>query len=327
MVAQLKTLLLENRANWGLPTGGAWNFWLYNNWHPHDANLDIMWFHDNDEFPCVITKLDCEPRTLVREFEGLTRLSPLASSHVPKPLQFGKFGDFWALWMEGVPGLPFQPDGSEKALHSIVQMLVSIHSALRTQSSGSATERRLRIAAVPLETVARFGNSAAVRDGCARLSRRIDDQWIGALPVIPQHGDLYLENIISFRGHPYVLDWETFGVIDLPFYDLLTFLLSLLMPHWAVPKNFDHRLVQQLSKLLEHYASRMGLPMPDPELLLPLVLANWFQLMWMDGRKEFTERMYGLISHFFEHPDAWRPLCSPLQNLCSGKTGECRNQP
>ena len=311
MVKQLNTFLSENSTVWGLPAAGAWNFWLYNNSHPHCANLDIMWFHSNDEFPRVVTKLDHKPKALAREFENLAQVHCCAPGYVPKPLSFGLVDDFWALWMEGMPGLPFGTGDAAQSLRQIVEMLVSIHSAVRDGRRRTGAERHRQAVVEPFESVAQFGDSAAVRAGCARLSAEIGEPWVNSLPVIPQHGDFYPGNVILFHGQPRVLDWETYGTIDLPFYDLLTFLISLISPDGAMPARLDPGLAHQLPALVEIYAAGIGLPASDLEYLLPLTLVNWFHLMWLDGRTRFAVRMYRMIEHFFEHPGWWQQAFLP----------------
>lgn len=158
----------------------------------------------------------------------------------------------------------------------------------------------------PIASVTQFGESAAVISGCARLAEMADRDWIGSLPVIPQHGDLYPGNVILFHGRPHVLDWETFGAIDLPFYDLLTFLVALLGANGDPPERWDAALAGQAPAVIELYAGRVGLPPAAVELLLPLTLLNWFHLLWRDGRERFAARMYRTIEHYFDHPDVWR---------------------
>ena len=50
----------------------------------------------------------------------------------------------------------------------------------------------------------------------------------GQLPCCPQHGDLWAENIIMAGGKQWVIDFETFGEVQVPLYDDLTLVLSAL---------------------------------------------------------------------------------------------------
>ena len=308
MVKTWSSFLLSHCLDWGLPSSGDWNFLFYNNYHPQCVNLDLMWFHDAERFPSVATKLDRNPEILEREFENLRRVHSRAPEWVPRPLSFGRLGEFWALWMEGLPGTRFQiPRGdASPILRQVAEMIASIHAAVCSQEPPTGPVRYRRMVTEPIASVARFGDSAAVISGCARMVEAVDRAWIGSLPVIPQHGDLYPGNIILFHGRPQVLDWETFGAIDLPFYDLLTFLIALMGANGDPPKQWDAALAGQAPALIGLYGGRLGLPVSAVERLLPLTLVNWFHLLWRDGRERFALRMYRTIEHYFNHPDMWR---------------------
>lgn len=313
MISQWKGFLLEKAAEWDLPQSGKWSFLFNNNYHPHASNLNLLWFHDGDEFPRVVTKAFRDPQLPKREFENLQRVYSRASAWVPKPLHFGLQGQFWTLWMEGVPGMRFRT-GKHYApamLRSVVEAVARMHGAVRNGGRRSDLERYRRMVSEPLQTVGKFGASDSIRAGCAGLAARCSAEWVDSLPVIPQHGDLFFSNILSDRGKWRVVDWESFGTIDLPFYDLFTFLLSLLRAGGETPGRWDPSLVKQAPVLVECYAQVLGLSPAAVPLLLPLTLANWFHLQRSDGRKEFTDLLYKTIEHYFEHPAVWERAFLP----------------
>jgi len=312
MLTQLNTFLSENCPDWGLSASGNWDFWFYNNSHSHATNLDIMWFHGDDDFPRVVTKLDRKPDALAREFENLSRVHSCVPEHSPRPLNFGPLGQFWALWMEGLPGLPLPQEYSSQSLGSIVDMLLTIHSGVRETHRKDEFGRYRRLVEEPLEDVGTSTTSPSVRTGCTQLLREIDKDWLNSLPIIPQHGDLYPGNVILSRNRLHVLDWETFGIVDLPLYDLMTFLVSPLITDGATPSNLDPKAVQHMPPAVGRYAARMGLTISDLELLLPLTLINWYRLMKVDGREKFPPRMLRLIDHYFEHTEIWRRTFLPV---------------
>ena len=59
---------------------------------------------------------------------------------------------------------------------------------------------------------------------------------------------------------------------------------------------------------MNRYEHGLGETFPHVSLCLPLTLANWFHLQWVDGRREFTTRMYQTIQHYFEHADLWEEV-------------------
>ena len=295
--------------------GGTWKCLFNNNYQPHYTCFNLLWFHDRGEFPRVVTKVHREPGILQREYQNLTRVHACAPALVPKPLHLGLQDEFWMLWMDGVPGWRINPkDVSPAKLRSLIAMVTSLHGAVRDSNSLPNPDRYRQIVGGPLDTVARYGESASVKAGCAGVAARCSADWVRTLAVIPQHGDLFFSNILAHRGQWRVVDWESFGTIDFPFYDVFTLLLSLLRPGGDTPEQWDAALVKQAPVLMASYARALGLSVAGIPLLLPLTLANWFHLQWTDGRQEFCDRMYTTIQHYFEHPDGWESAFLPARS-------------
>lgn len=309
-MSECRGFLLEKAAEWDLPRTGEWNFLFSNNYQPNYSTLALLWFHNGSEFPRVVTKLIREPQVLTQEFKNLREVYRCAPHLVPKPLHLGLQGEFWALWMEGAPGWRF--DARERSapstLRSMVEMLGAMHGALRQSGAERDPGRYSRVISGPVRTLAQFGQSASVADECARLLDRANASWLDSQPVIPQHGDLFPGNLLHYGQQWHVLDWESFGIVDLPFYDLFTLLLSLLCAKGYNPEQWSPALVKQIPGLIECYARRLGLSPADAPLLLPLTLANWFHVQWSDDRGEFINRMYPMIEHYCEHTDRWRRI-------------------
>jgi aminoglycoside phosphotransferase (APT) family kinase protein len=311
MIREWKSFLEENARVWGFPRD-KWEFLLHNNYHPHCSNINLLWFQADADYPLVVTKLYRQPEILRREFDNLTRVHASAPAWVPRPLHFGFQGSFWALWMEGRRGSRYTGTTvhSMDTLRALADMVASLHGAVR-QNAEAAEDRYERLVAMPLETVAGFGGSSAVRQGCALLAERVTREWMRLLPVIPQHGDLFSDNLLVDQGRLSVIDWETFGAIDLPFYDLLTLLLSLLRAQSDAPEQWPAALVRQAPELVDRYSRALQLPTGWVTLALPLTLVNWFHLQWSDGRGEFTKVMYSTLEHYFKQPQAWERVFQP----------------
>jgi len=304
MISEWKACLAGNAAQWGMPESGDWRFLLYNNYHPHCSDMDLFWFHNGGTYPRAVTKILREPTRGEREFANLRQVYAFASEWVPRPLHFGPQGRFWTLWMEGVPGAPFQGSLTPEVLQSMTAAVSGIHRAL-IGTAVKSEGRWQRVVAAPLESLAAFGDAAAVREGCDRIRARASAEWLDGVPEIPQHGDLYAGNLLVDGDRWRVVDWEGFGLTDLPAYDLYTLLLSLLRPDGHGPAEWNARLMQQMPSLVEAYGKRIGLAAGDMPVLLTLTLANWFYLQWRDGRTEFSERLYRTIQDHFEHEASW----------------------
>jgi aminoglycoside phosphotransferase (APT) family kinase protein len=215
--------------------------------------------------------------------------------------------EFWMMWMAGVPGLRFPRRSSYPVpvLQSMVDMLASIHHALARPAGESSADRHERMVARPLTALMEWGPSAEVRASCRTLAAESSAAWLQQLPVIPQHGDIFVDNVIRDRDRYYLVDWEVFGAVDLPFYDLLTLMISLLRASGETPERFNPNLVRQVPLLVERYARRMGLPLSLVPKLIPLTMANWFYLHWLEGRRPIMESMYASIDRYFKNRGAW----------------------
>jgi aminoglycoside phosphotransferase (APT) family kinase protein len=305
MVAVWKSFLLDRIAEWRLPVGGEWSFIIHNNYHPHISNLNVMWFHNGGMFPRVMLKFCDHPAPLKVEFENLRRAHECAPAVVPSPLHFGPQGPLWGLWMEGVRGTApstvqcCSPD----VLSHLVEIVASVHAAVGRPHDKPDSDRYRRMVGEPIEAVTQFGSSAAVKAGCSQLAAAVSADWLNALPVIPQHGDVYSGNILSHKSRFHIVDWESFGAIDLPFYDVLTLLYSLLRDTGPTPATWDPTLVKLAPTLVRSYAQRLQLTAADVSHLLPLTLVNWFNLHLKEGRKASTDKIYQTIQQYFEDPE------------------------
>jgi hypothetical protein len=190
-------------------------------------------------------------------------------------------------------------------LLSMVDMVIGIHKGVKVDAEACDSTRYTRMVVKPLDALSQFGSSRSVHLGCKALAERISPGWISMLPKIPQHGDLFIDNVLHYQDQWHAVDWETFGAVDLPFYDLLTLVLSLMGAPGKDPASSSTRLEQQIPLLIARYGLALDVPDSWISNLLPLTLANWFYLHWLEGRKPIMEKMYKNINDYFEHTDLW----------------------
>jgi hypothetical protein len=326
MIAEWLDFLRQKAPDWNLPAGDKWTCLFHNNYHPHCKSINLLWFYEDAKFPGVVAKLYREPEILQREFANLKAGFAASPRHVPRPLHLGPLGDYWTLWMEGVPGYQFRPEAvhTRGALRSVVDATISIHSGLQTSSDRPDPARWQRMVADPLNTVSRFGSSALIQERCSSLASSISPDWLMSLPTIPQHGDLFLGNILCHRGVARIVDWESFGFVDLPLYDLITFCFSLLrgeddraepLPRWAM---------NQMPPLIGRYCKAVGLDNLELRWLVPLSLMNWFQLQWSEGKREFSQGLYRFIEDYFRRPERWEAFLAAAESAGAGTNGSRR---
>jgi hypothetical protein len=311
MLAAWKEFLLKSLADWKIPADGEWRPLLHNNYHSHYRGINLLWFRGREAFPSVVTKLHSERSIIEHEFSNLRAVHASCPDCSPRPLHCGPTGDHWALWMTGVPGNRFpMGDCSRGTFESVADTIIALHRGIRRQRNSADDSRHRRMVLEPLKTVADFGRSPVVQDGCRRLAGTISGDWADSLPVVPQHGDLYVGNLLSDRNHWHIVDWESFGSIDLPLYDLLTFCLSVLRAGSNAADQWRSPMVRHASRTIKRYCEAFDLSPEDSRKLLPLTLANWFHLQWTDGRQEFSRELYKSIDHYFRCQNLWEKILS-----------------
>jgi Phosphotransferase enzyme family len=331
-----KQLLCTRAAEWGLPAGGEWNLLFHHNSHPTWPTMNLLWFYGKDQFPRVVTKICRRHSVLAQEFQSLEAVYSATPRYVPRPMHLGETDGFGMLWMEGVPGRRIPP-GKRRAsmVAASVDMLVSIHAAVNRGVDFSAEDRHARMVVTPLETAFQCGNPA-VRKGCLALLEQATAEWLRAVPVIPQHGDLFIDNVLTYRDEYHIVDWDSFGDIDLPFHDLITLLLSFLEAYTIAPDRWSPDLRRQLPSLVGRYAGGLHLPTPLAGVLLPLALANQLYLhcrtierrlppeharraemgaqavplvdfiKTFEGPRGAAAVMHAALEHYFEHAAFWQ---------------------
>jgi aminoglycoside phosphotransferase (APT) family kinase protein len=308
MIGRLKACLLARSGEWGLPQSAEWSFLFYNNYHPHCSDMDVLWFHNQENYPRLVTKMSREPERLRGEFASLRQVHAAAPKWTPRPLDFCAEGPFWTLWMQGVPGARFTGRPAGAVLSSMVETIAGIHAAVRSPKTGAQPDRFRSSVAEPLRVLSEFGPALAVPEGCRRLLAAAGPERFQTLPVIPQHGDLYDGNLLRHSGGWYVVDWESFGMVDLPAYDLYTLLLSLLLADGQTCRQWRPELAARIPGLVKLYGERLELSEADLAMMLPLTLANWFYVHWRDGRASFLKRMYPTIADYFENREQWETV-------------------
>jgi hypothetical protein len=313
MIQEWKRFLFDRAAEWTLPKSREWNYILYNNYHPHISSMSLFWFYNNENHPRVVTKMFHDPEIPTREFANLQQVYASVPTLAPKPLHLGEVGGLWTLWMTGLPGVHLGRAGacSFSVQKEIAGMVAELHCAVSHLAGSSAPDRWRRAIVEPIEAVAGYGDSVIVREGCRRLMAKITPEWLSGVRRIPQHGDLYFGHLLSDKSRWHIVDWESYGVIDLPFYDLCTLLLSMFWESGNTPNRWDRKLIEQVPALMRSYALTVGISPGEISVLLPLTLVNWFHLQWADGRKDFSARMYEALGHYFEHENVWERIFIP----------------
>lgn len=299
MISDWKALLERNSAEWGVSESReAWSFLLHNNYQPHYSNLHVLWFR-KDRYPVVVTKVFPERVLPEQEFLNLKEAYACAPEWVPRPFGLYEQGRFWTLWMSAAPGRRLLPgDLSETAVDRFCDGLATIHNRIAARRSPNS-RRFDDCVREPLEAATQKCVGTELSGECIRLRAKYTESWLGSLRPLPQHGDLYGGNVIVDGPQWRILDWETLGRVDLPFYDLLCFLFSI---ETAMPRHWGAALRQYAARSIARYSAACGCKLQDFTFLLPLLLANRAHMLLSTERKA---KAIAALQDYFRCPLEW----------------------
>lgn len=298
MINQCRSLLETHVTEWGLPVERDWTFLVYNNYNPRYSNLNIFWFQQHQQTPLVMTKVFPEASLPSQEFQNLQDVYAYAAEAVPRPLGLYQQDDFWTLWMTAVPGSRLTTDLlSDTAIDQFSDALARIHSGVAGKRSpqpatsdpgGDFFEAAIQ-------------RSESLAANCRRIRAEYTQSWLEAMPKLPQHGDLYTDHILVGGSNSWhIVDWETLGEIDLPYYDVITLLLSLAGE--APPRAWNAGLERYGRRLLARYSKSLQLAPQDFLRLLPLILARWARAQRSPARESSA---YSVLEDYFSHAREW----------------------
>ena len=191
---------------------------------PHFAarmsgNLGILFYLENGDFYLVrvglLTRLD-------REYRGLTTAYRAMPSNVPEPIRLAAYGNYQVFVTRGIHHKPLFPlHGAadvEVFMEGISSYLATSSRAFR-QSGVPVSSRRLKEALRAATDVVQWPSWEDYFERALAIVQRLS-------PTL-QHGDFAINNIGRRNGQLVFFDWEDFGEIDLPGFDLAILLLSI----------------------------------------------------------------------------------------------------
>jgi len=182
------------------------------------GNIGLLFYLENGEF--YLTKVGLSTR-LDREYRGLSEAYRAMPSNVPEPIRLATYHRYQVLVIRGIPHEPLFPLRRADVgvlKEGIISFVASSSCAFRQSGRSESLER--------------------LHEALRNASRRV--QWpdwekywervrlfAERLTPVRQHGDLAVNNIGVHKGKLIFFDWEDFGEIDLPGFDLSMLLLSM----------------------------------------------------------------------------------------------------
>lgn len=245
MIGAVRNFLVRHQLT-GDTTRLAWNVEIGRNFLFHV-------FNQNGAF---VTVKVLRTGGIEREYQSLQDAFQLLPEYVPAPLAFGKSQGLGMLACEGVRHARLSNVMLAQARDRLVRgmrdySVRSVH--YFTMRNASASHLRT------FEEILAGLGDRALSDVMTGYLRELNLGRIEALPHVRQHGDLVANNVGITDTGIVIFDWEDFGRVHLPGFDVGVFLTSCLkydstlVKRWfegATPEVLE-AVVQDVCKVLE----------------------------------------------------------------------------
>lgn len=283
---------------------------MYNNCDSSNSSILLIIFARGMKHPGVVVKLCRRIMIGKREYENLCAVQDRIRHLSPVPLFFDTIDSFGVLGMSALPGNRISTwDERVDRLPALVDRLISFH---RSVHLGNMDEdHSVRCFREPFEAVRKLKGYTEIVATFGRMGEALTPLFQKtSLPRLPQHGDFYFDNILIDGERISVVDWEDFGEIFLPGYDLFCLLLNFYDPlDRQEGKRFfeDSCLGAAMRKGIEVYFRAFGLPPDLAGGILAFTLIQQFLHSQRLGRSS-AEVLWHRLAGFVQQPERFDRL-------------------
>lgn len=256
---------------------------LYNNYDLTEGSILLFLFDLNSNTPFAVLKLSRSRSILAREYENLRAIHKICPRLAAAPLFFDGTGEFHVLCTEPLDANRLSGYGAQtRKLKLISTQLATLHELLRSQSSTTifSAEDYLRPFSGLYDSELPVNIADYYNETASEHARTIEEF---AVAQIPQHGDLYFDNILTKGRRVYFLDWEDFGEVKLPGFDLFSLVFDVFR---LQDKNVSvmEKAIDFVADSTVEYFRKLGIPADTVYALMSYTLVQQYYRSWTLGR-------------------------------------------
>jgi hypothetical protein len=238
---------------------------------------------------------------LQREFECQAASYSALPEYVPEPLAFGQAKGLFLLASRGVPHVRLT---MRSVRDTAGRLCTGIGEYVRRSATAFANSEPHSEHAEELERVIGYLQEPELVTVLRSYIRQLDLEQLRLLPHVRQHGDLVANNIGLTRRTLVIFDWEDFGRVQLPGFDIALLLMSLLdfdairLKHW-----FERKEPRELDNIVTKAAGCLGINRSMLWMWLPMYLAHFLYLKAVFSyRPAIKDRVRGVLEDLCELP-------------------------
>lgn len=283
---------------------------VYNNIGNGNTAIIVLLFRNQEKTPFLVVKISRREDLVSREFNAIKEIQSILPQIVPEPYFMTQIDSYYGMVVSYVQGKKISdgtPAKEEKTL-KIVDLLVELH--LRLYKGRSLNEDELKAFVIhQIDKLATLPSAERFVEPRTHLKKALQEMsGKKLLPRIPQHGDFCFNNLLIKEEQIVIIDWENYGQVCLPLYDLCTLFFAYREERFCLlPEDGATRSLFATS--IRKYCSDFNLNRDSVHLLVPLFFIYFFFLRQSDNlacnSKSEENLLLEELRYYFQNQDSW----------------------
>ena len=213
---------------------------------------------------------------LEREFKCQAASYSALPEYVPEPLAFGASKGLFLIASRGVPHVRLTMRSIRRATDRLCE---GIGEYVRRSTMAFANPEPSSQHPENLEKIVGDLQDLHLARVLRSHIRRVDLEQLRLLPHARQHGDLVANNVGLASRTLVIFDWEDFGRVQLPGFDVALLLMSFLdFDAVRLKRWFERSEPRELDKIVTTAAGNLGISRSMLWMWLPIYLAHFLHL-------------------------------------------------
>ena len=277
---------------------------IYNNFDLKASCVLFMVFSPQSRKPSLVVKLSRNRQAIKYEYDNLVLIQKKAPGIAPVPLFFEKMDSFGVFYMRAIQSYQISKWNKRvKIIPHVVDRLIYLHCNVKQENfTEQETTRRLL---EPLNYFREISKDSKLSAAYDKIGKSILADLAGyCLPQIPQHSDIFFDNILIQDGKIFFLDWEDFGHVKVPGYDLFCFFLNFFHPHQENENInlFNEKLFESnMSSAIKEYFRALHIPVKFAYGLFVYTILQQYIYSYQLNRAS-VDLLWWRLSTFIDQP-------------------------
>ena len=266
MIIYLEKLILDNWGKW--VEGNKPNHLDFLKIHAGQAtrNKKVGFFVFNKQIPIIFVKTIRESKDnmiIEEEFEKLKNAYKKNNERLaPKPIYLGEYQSMKFSLEEAVVGTQFHSFNKEKHLNLFLNSFLDFQARMEKEKKLTKEELSHYLEKLSDGFIKLFKTEDYLTNLIKNITKTLKNNNLSVMPLISQHGDLTPDNVlINNQREVKIIDWDNFGKIELPLFDLLVFL-----QRWSGIRAVG--FVNDYIKTIEDYLDKFNINKKSLKLLV-----------------------------------------------------------